>query len=226
MLMSAARKRHAMRSFATRLGRSDDGAAMVEFAFTAPILLVMGLFGIELAQASLIQTQLSQTATSLADNASRVGQNDNSGVAPTISEAQIDALLASAVRQAGTMDIPARGRIIISSIEYEPITGRQYIHWQRCTGGLDRDSKYGNDSDKNGLTGATLDGVGSSASKATAQPGTGVMFVEVIYDYDSLFDGAIGIDKMEYRQEAAFQVRDDRDYSVALTGGPSKSPCD
>ncbi|WP_181815699.1 TadE/TadG family type IV pilus assembly protein [Alteripontixanthobacter maritimus] len=218
-------KNCARRRFRT-LGSDTAGAAMVEFAFTAPILLVMGLFGIELAQASLMQTQLSQTAISLADNASRVGQNDNSGVAPTISEAQVDALLASAVRQAGNMDIAERGRIIISSVEYDASTGRQFIRWQRCTGGLERESKYGDDGAKNGLTGAPIAGVGSSTNKAKAQAGTGVMFVEVIYDYDSLFDGAIGIDKMEYRQEAAFQVRDDRDYSAGLTGGTTASPCD
>ena len=72
---------------------------MIEFALVLPLFLLLGLFGTEMAHMTTVNMQVSQLATSLADNASRLGQTDNSAVTPTISEVDIDSVM---TRSCGT----------------------------------------------------------------------------------------------------------------------------
>ena len=60
-----------------RLGRDQRGAALMEFAFTAPLVLALGLYGVEMGNQALTHMRLSQIALNLADNASR-----SSGIPP------------------------------------------------------------------------------------------------------------------------------------------------
>lgn len=209
-----------------RLWRSTDAIALTEFAFVLPVLLVMGLYGAEIARMAMTRTQISQIALSVADNASRLGQTDNSGVTPTITETDVDAILDGAIRQGGTIDLEENGRIILSSLEFDEFSNRQYIHWQRCRGDADIESEYGDDGDDNGLTGAVLTGMGSGSSKATASAGSAVMFVEIEYTYTALFENPFGSGDRTMRSEAAFLIRDDRNLTPGLTGGSSESECD
>ncbi|MCR2833785.1 TadE/TadG family type IV pilus assembly protein [Parerythrobacter lacustris] len=199
---------------------------MTEFAFVLPVLLVMGLYGAEIARMAMTRTQISQIALSVADNASRLGQTDNSGVTPTITETDVDAILDGAIRQGNTIDLEENGRIILSSLEYDGFSERQYIHWQRCRGDAEIDSEYGDDGANSGLTGDVLTGMGSGSSKATASPGTAVMFVEIEYTYSALFENPFGSGDQTLRSEAAFLIRDDRNLTPGLTGGSSNSECD
>lgn len=208
------------------LRRSTDAIAMTEFAFVLPILLTMGLYGAEIARMAMTRTQISQIALSIADNASRLGQTDNSGVTPTITETDVDAILDGAIRQGGTIDLEENGRIILSSLEYDDYSNRQYIHWQRCRGDAEVESAYGDDGSKNGLTGARINGMGSGSSKATASLGSAVMFVEIEYTYTALFENPFGSGDRTMRSEAAFLIRDDRNLTPGLTGGDSNSECD
>ncbi len=207
------------------LGRNISGISMVEFALVLPVLLTLGLFGTEVARMATTKMKISQIALTLADNASRLGQTDNSGVTPTVTEADVDAVLAGALKQGEGIDLENNGRIILSSLEYDDFVDRQFIHWQRCRGKKDETSEYGNDSDNNGLAGAPLIGMGRSATKITAQSGSAVMFVEIFYEYDNLFENPFGSGAREFRQEAAFLIRDDRNLDPGLTGGSSNSPC-
>ena len=84
---------------ALRLARDGSGVSLIEFALMLPVLMTLGLLGTEVAWMSSVNMQVSQIALSLADNASRLGQTDNSSVTPTISEADIDSIMSGAIRQ-------------------------------------------------------------------------------------------------------------------------------
>lgn len=201
-----------------------SAVSFVEFAFILPIFLTLGLVGAEIAWMSIINMQVSQVALSLADNASRLGQTDNSSVTPTITEADLDSIMSGAERQGSSYDLATRGRIILSSLEYDGVTGKQYIHWQRCRGDLDRDSLYGDDGSDNGLGARTIAGVGKASDKITAAPGSAVMVAEVYFQYRSLFANVL-TSIPTFRQEAVFTIRDDRNLTPGVTGGGSQSQC-
>lgn len=207
-----------------RLASDTSGVSLVEFAVISPLMLTLGLVGSEVAWMSIVNMQVSQIALSLADNASRLGQTDNSSVTPTITESDIDSIMSGAIKQGSSIDLGSRGRIILSSLEYDDATGKQYIHWQRCQGTLERNSAYGDDGDKNGLGSSQLTGVGQAAEKIRAVQGSAVMVAEVYYEYDSLFAKAFTSASL-FRQEAVFSIRDDRNLAPGVTGGSGDSRC-
>lgn len=201
-----------------KLRTDASGISLVEFALILPILLTLGLYGTELARMANTKMKVSQIALSLADNASRLGQTDNSGVTPTITENDIAAVLNGAIRQGQSIDMLENSRIILSSLEYDDPSGRQYIAWQRCIGDLERTSRYGDDADNNGLVGDEITGMGDGATQITAQSQSAIMFVEIHYEYQSLWDDPYGSGDGAFYQEAAFLIRDDRNLSPGLTG--------
>lgn len=219
-------KKPSLLTFGKRLLNDTSGVSLTEFAFVLPILLTLGLFGAEVARLSTTKMKVSQIALSLSDNASRLGQTDNSGVTPTISESDVNAVLAGAIAQGESIDMGVQSRIIISSLEYDDFSDRQFISWQRCQGDLDRDSDYGNDTDKNGINGPALTGMGRANSQITAESGSAVMFVEIFYSYENMFEAPFGSGAREFKEEAAFLIRDDRNLSPGLTGGTTLSDCD
>jgi hypothetical protein len=173
-----------------------------------------------------INMQVSQLALSVGDNASRLGQTDNSAVAPTIAESDIDSVMFGALKQGAGFDCAENGRIVLSSLEKDPVSGKQYIHWQRCAGELDHGSNYGNDSNNNGLSGISFpDGLGKVGHMVKAGDDEAVMFVEVFYTYHPLFPGFFS--DRNFTREAAFVVRDDRDLDGGggdgLTGTPTST---
>jgi len=187
---------------------------MVEFGLCLPVLVALGMYGVEIAYMTSVNMQVSQLALGVADNASRLGQTDNSAISPTVAETDIDAVMFGAVRQGQQLDFEENGRVILTSLERHAGTGRQYLHWQRCAGEMDRDSHYGNDTTNNGLSGTPLTGLGEAGRQVAAAAGQAVMFVEVYYTYRPLF-GSMFMDDKIFAHEAAFLVRDDRN----LTGG-------
>lgn len=212
-----------------RLCQDQAGAAAIEFALVMPILLMFGMYGIELANMASVDMQVSQMAVSVADNASRLGQTTNTSVAPTINENDVDSVMFGASRQGRGIDITNKGRIVLSSLERDSASGKQFIHWQRCHGGkTGHRSAYGNDSSNNGLNGGNLVSMGRGTNKVTASNGTAVMFAEVYYDYEGLF-GTLFVNNTTFVHEAAFIVRDSRDLrgsgQSGLTGGGGNSRC-
>ena len=209
-----------------RLRKDASGISLVEFALILPIILTLGLYGTEVARMAMTKTKVSQIALSLADNASRLGQTDNSGVTPTITENEIAAILNGAMRQGASIDMQERSRIILSSLEYHDPSDRQFISWQRCMGDVDFESRYGNDNGKSGLVGDEIPGMGESATKITAESGSAVMFVEIQYEYESLWDNPFGSGDGLFIEEAAFLIRDDRNLDPGLTGDePDETEC-
>lgn len=200
---------HGLPALLSRVRESVSGVALTEFAIVAPVFISVGLFGFEVSYMAVTKMKVNQIALSVADNASRLGQTDNSAVPPTITEDEVSAILDGADKQGGSIELGANGRIILSSLEYDPATERQFIHWQRCYGEKEIDSAYGNDTDNNGLNGTELTGMGTGATKAIAPPGEAVMFVEIYYEYPAVFASAF-VSDMTFREEAAFIIRDDR----------------
>lgn len=191
----------------------------MEFGLCLPFLVAAAMTGIEVANMTSVSMQVSQIALSVADNASRLGQSDNSAVAPTVAESDVDAVMFGALRQGQSLDFQQNGRIILSSLEVDPDDPddppAQYIHWQRCAGDADAASTYGQEGDE-------VESMGDQ--DLTANAGQAVMFAEVTYTYQPLFGGAFGlVDDVTFRQEAAFIVRDDRNVDAGLTGTPTST---
>lgn len=205
-----------LRACARKLARDRSGLAMIEFAYTAPFLAVLGLGGVEIANYSITHMRVSQIAVSLADNASRAKQEVVSGV-PRMREVDVNEAFAAAELQSGELDIDGNGRLILSSLEVNG-DGGQWIHWQRCTGGGAYSSSYGLEGD--GATGTAISGMGPTGRQVSAEAGFAIMFVEVAYDYQPLmFDRFIA--NAPIRKIAAMYVRDNRDLSQIYNPSPA-----
>lgn len=211
-MMSTKAPRSRLAGFLGRLCRAEQGLSVVEFALILPLFLSAGMMGVEVAQMSLINMRVSDIASAVADNASRMGQTDNSAITPTVSEAQIDSVLRGAELEGASFRLVPNGRVILSSLEVDPATGRQFIRWQRCRGSMAVTSRFGPAG--YGLTGTAITGLGRTGAVVSASPDQAVMVAEVVYRYRPLLIGMF-FNEMTFRQEAYFLVRDDRN----LTGG-------
>lgn len=201
-----------------RLLHDSSALAAIEFALTLPLLLSVGLMGLELANRAIVQMQINQLAVHIADNASRIG--DQSQLEDRrIYEADIQDLFYGAEVQAGThLNLYGRGRIIISSLEVVPESedDEQYIHWQRCMGAKAFASTYGEEGE--GLLSA-FPGMGPPGEEVLAFADEAVMFVEIAYDYDPLIGNPYGMPRTIHTT-ASFTVRDDRDLSQIYQRDP------
>ena len=220
--MNRARSASAAARLVRALRRDERGVSVLELALALPVLITLGLYGTEMAYMATVNMQIGEIATSVADNASRLGQTDNSAVTPTVTETQIDSVMAGALVEGNAFDFEDNGRIILSSLERDSTTKRQYIHWQRCRGDLKRNSTYGKQGA--GLTGAILPGMGPTTPPITATTNSAVMFVEVFYEYQPLF-GDVFAGTTTFRREAAFVIRDDRNLTPGVTGSNGLSSC-
>lgn len=199
------------------LARCTGGAALTEFALVLPLLLVAGLWGVEVAHKAIMAMRVSQVAVLVADNASRVGENSLLGETK-LYEGDINDVFRGAHVQGGdAFGLYDRGRVILSSLEVVPDSeGRQYIHWQRCLGKRQHPSSYG-------TTGIGLHtpfaGMGPSGEEIQADEGEAVMFVEVVYEYEPLFS-TMFVKSTVLSATAAFNVRQNRDLSQVYQRDP------
>lgn len=99
-----------------RLRRDRRGVALIEFGYFLPILLALGVTGVELANYITVRLRVSQLALHIADNASRLGEGSVL-VARRLTERDINDLLTGAGMQAGNLNLYGRGRVILSSLE-------------------------------------------------------------------------------------------------------------
>lgn len=216
----------AMLSGISRLKRLEllrdetSGIAMTEFAFTAPIILSLGMLGTETAYYSITHMQVSQIAMQVADNASRVGE-DSVLVSRKVYEGDIRDVFIGARELGSNLDFFENGRIILSSLEQNS-DGGQWIHWQRCIGAKAHESSYGDAGD--GASGTSFPGMGESGSEITASSGTAVMFVEVAYDYPGITPFNF-MENEELVYTAAFNVRDSRDLTQLYSDGTTIPSC-
>ncbi|VWX49731.1 TadE/TadG family type IV pilus assembly protein [Novosphingobium sp. 9U] len=192
-----------------KIASNQQGVSAIEFAICLPFLLLVTLWCVELANFVLVRQQISQLALQVADNASRIGTQNT--IQTQIDDRQINDLFTGANLQAAALDIPHRGRIILSSLEVqnEPPKG-QYIHWQRCYGALSYPSSYGVEGD--GKDNSSFKGMGPTGGMVTALPGVPSMFVEIAYTYQPLISDYISPSE-RIREIATVLVRDSRDTS-------------
>jgi hypothetical protein len=179
-----------------RLRRDERGIQLVEFAISLPVLLTLGLGGIEVANFAIASIRCSQIAMTVADNAARVRTS--------IDEADINEVMVGAKLIGQGIKFADNGRIILSSLEQNEGKTGQWIRWQRCSGKKAVTSSYGVEGA--GRLDASLPGMGPAGNKIQALPGTAVMFVEVVYDYQPIVANRIlGARTMQYT--SAFNVR-------------------
>lgn len=194
--------------------KDTSGLALIEFAFTAPLLLTVGLTGMETAHLAIAHMQVSQIAMLSADNASRARAS--------IDEADIREIFTGVSLTGQGIDFSDNGRIILSNLEHngkgdddgvvewgEQNEG-QYIRWQRCYGGNTKySSSYGSQGDgKNDSSLAA--GVGESGNKIKATAATAINFAEVVYDYKPLIsDRFFGDIVIRYNSAFVARERDD-----------------
>lgn len=211
-----------------RLARDTSGLALLEFAFSMPIVLMIGLYGIEIANQALVNLKISQIALNLADNAARVGLISGANI-EQLREIDMNDVLQAARNQGAGIGLTTNGRITLSSLERDS-SGTQRIHWQRCIGqrsGTNYDSSYGTTTTTAGTdttpanAGTTTpSGMGDAGSQVNAPTNGGVMFVEVNYQYQPVIGNWLfGTSRIHY--VASFIVRDNRDFAQIYNPSPT-----
>lgn len=206
-------------AFLRRLRRDDRGLALIEFAFSLPVLLILGLVGLECANLALAHMRVSQVAMLVADNAARVRTS--------IDDADVNEIMTGADLSTDSLKLKANGRIFLSDLEPNGKTGGNagnYIRWQRCWGNGNFTSSYGVAG--NGANDASMKfgmGPGTTAdTKVAPASGTAVMFVEVAYNYQPLVSDSIFGNKV-IRYTSAFNVRERTDQDIKNAGNLSTS---
>lgn len=213
----------------TRLWRDRRGLAMIEFALVAPVVLILGTCGLEMANYAIVRMRLSQMTVTAADNISRVGLDSGLSVFQ-LTETDVNDTFGGVKVSGSTMNVLENGRVIISSLETNA-DGGQWIHWQRCKGVKAVAPQYG--AEGTGATGTGFAGMGPSSdpTKKVKSPSTSiaVVYVETFYDYQPLFPflwsaaptggapggsvlGSVFNNSMRaIKYENSFMVRDSRD---------------
>jgi len=185
-----------VRGFASRLRGCDSGLAFVEFALSLPILLSLGLCGLEAANLAMAHLRVSNIAMLTADNAARVRDS--------IDESNVIELFTGGKMTGDTIDFRQNGRIVLSSIEVNAGGTGQWIRWQRCDGVLNAPSEIG--AQDFGAANNALQSVGTGSNTISAAAGTAVIVAEVTYQYQPVVSEAI-FGPRTIRAQAAFNVR-------------------
>jgi hypothetical protein len=231
---------HRLRRFARSLRDCTSGLALTEFAISVPVLLTLGLFGLETANYAIAHLRVSNIAMMTADNAARIRDS--------IDEADIVELFTGAKMTGTGLNFAQNGRIILSDIEMSPInSARQWIRWQRCDGALNVAPSYGRPITVAGtnITNATevygsdrqtasatpsnwllssIVNIGGSWAPIGAQSGTAVMLVEVTYDYQPIIPNSF-LAGRQIRYESAFNVRQRTDQTLRNVGRITPRMC-
>lgn len=191
---------------------NSEGLALLEFAFTAPIMLLIGMTGMETANLAIAHMQVSQIAMLVADNASRARDS--------IDEADIREIFTGADLTGNSIDFSPNARIILSNVESNGRSGSsagQWIRWQRCYGGnSSHASTYGDENDGR-YDSSLADGMGPAGKKIAATGLTAINFAEVIYDYKPLISDRFFGD-IVIRYESAFVARERDDHAIKNAG--------
>lgn len=196
--------------------RDKSAIAAVEFAAALPFLLVTTLSATELTNFTIVRMRVGQVALQVADNASRMGRTSLTGN-PQVTETDINDLLTGASMQVSNLNLYTHGRVIVSSLEptANPNTAGTFkIRWQRCRG-LKNPTALSPISPAQGTTG--LAGMGPTGQVVTTPADTGVMYVEIFYDYQPLFTSGL-VPHSTIHEYASMIVRDSRDYNGPTSG--------
>lgn len=207
-----------IRRFVRSLRTDTSGLAMIEFAYALPMMIGVTFFGLEMTNLAMVSHKVSQAASAMADNMSRVGLLSVLSTTQ-IRESDVNDSFIGVVRQTEGLELMTRGRVIISSLQ-QNASGGQWIAWQRCLGTKNVASSYGVQGD--GATGTAFPGMGPASARVQAPPGSAVMVTEIIYDYKPLFS-TMFIPARTLRYHASYIVRDERDLTQIYNPNPAAS---
>jgi hypothetical protein len=199
-----------------RLARDERAVAFVEFAYSFPVVIALGLAGLECANLALAHLRISQISMMVADNAGRVTTR--------IDEADIYEVFAGADNIGKSIAFKENGRLILSSLQDNTKTGTakgQMINWQRCFGNLNVAPAYG--AQGKGRTDASLQGMGETGHVIQSLPNTAVMVVETTYNYQPLIGGFLPAQVIRY--ESAFNVRERTEQDITNTKSLTVRSC-
>ncbi len=216
--------------FARSLGDCRSGVAFLEFAFALPVVLALGLLGLETANYAMANLRVSQIAMLTADNAARVRDS--------IDEGDIVELLTGAKMSGNNINFAQNGRIILTDLEQTTTGGKQWVRWQRCDGALNYAATpaalrpqtaaganitngteiYNTDrittsSAPSSETKASLTSVGTGTNVISAGAGTAVMVVEVAYNYQPIIPNSF-LQGKQITYVSAFNVRQRTDQTL------------
>ena len=216
--------------FARALGDCRSGVAFLEFAFALPVVLALGLLGLETANYAMANLRVSQIAMLTADNAARVRDS--------IDEGDIVELFTGAKMSGSNINFAQNGRIILTDLEQSSNGTKQWVRWQRCDGALSytptpaalRPQTSGGSNITNGTeiygtdrqtastspsseAKASLTSVGSGSNVISAQAGTAVMVVEVAYNYQPIIPNSF-LQGKQITYVSAFNVRQRTDQTL------------
>jgi Flp pilus assembly protein TadG len=213
--MTSSAKFQRLRDLAARLRRDSSGLALIEFAYSMPLLIVLSFYGLEMTNLAVTNLKISQATSAMADNMSRIGLESALSTVQ-LRESDINDSFEGMKRQTAGLDLFKNGRVTVSSLE-QNASGGQWIRWQRCKGEKNYPSTYGTVGD--GATGTAFPGMGPASARVTSPTNQdAVMFVEVRYDYKSLFS-TMFVENRQLRYYASFLVRDQRDLAGPDGGG-------
>lgn len=225
------------------LRNCSSGLALIEFAFSLPVLLALSLYGFETANLALAHMRVSNIAMLTADNAARIRDS--------IDEANVTELMLGAKMSGRGIGFGGNARIILSSFEVAPAPNgtQQWIRWQRCDGALDVSSSYGapktagggniaNGTEIYNADRTTASTAPSSPTHATSRysaigptdgqvfpdPGAAVMLVEVVYNYQPIVSASL-FGPVQIRYESAFKVRQRTSTTLLNAGRATPRSC-
>jgi Flp pilus assembly protein TadG len=211
-----AHRLHASFRALRRLVRDERAVAFIEFAYSFPVVIALGLAGLECANLALAHLRISQISMMVADNAGRVTTR--------IDEADIYEVFAGADNIGKSISFKENGRLILSSLQDNTKTGTakgQMINWQRCFGNLNTAPAYGVQG--KGRNDATLQGMGVTGHVIQSLPNTAVMVVETTYNYQPLIGGFLPAQTIRY--ESAFNVRERTEQDITNTKSLTVKSC-
>ena len=228
--------------FAGSLRDCRSGVAFIEFAFALPVLLALGLLGLETANYAMANLRVSNIAMLTADNAARVRES--------IDEGDVVDLLTGAKMSGGNINFAANGRIILTDLEPTSSGGKQWVRWQRCDGALNYSGTnaalrpltssgtaitngteiYGTDrttlaASPSSEAKATLTSFGTGSNVISAASGTAVMVVEVAYNYQPVIPNSF-LSGRRITYTSAFNVRQRTDQTLHNINRVTPKSCD
>ena len=217
--------------FAGSLRDDKSGVAFIEFAFALPVVLALGLLGLETANYAMSNLRVSNIAMLTADNAGRVRDS--------IDESDIVELFTGAKMSGSNINFAQNGRVILTDLE--PTTtpaGKQWVRWQRCDGALSYTGTnaalrplnaagtaitngteiYNSDrqttsSSPSSEAKATMTSFGTGTNVISANTGTAVMVVEVAYNYQPIIPNSF-LEGRRITYTSAFNVRQRTDQTL------------
>ena len=121
-----------MTDVATRFGRDRHGASLMEFALMLPVMIALGVGGLELTNLTLGHQKIERLASTTADLFARNTLQPN--------ERQVNDTFRAIDLMSGSFGVRDHGRVIVTGVvgamdSRTGVVGNKIV-WQRCDGSL------------------------------------------------------------------------------------------